>query len=139
MTLKNDSSPQYLAVPADCFKLYSPLVQLVKNHGRTMWARISLFLAVLKCARNPMHSPHKIARDCQANEDDTVAVNTLIDLLGKHLKILILSFAKKHISPMCCEPLLCTLWSYSSFETTFNGGTEAGGFKTKWSEAPNTR
>ena len=60
-----------------------------------MGAWISLFLAV-----------HKIARDCQANEDHTVAKQSslynifLIDLLGKHLKILILSFEKKHISSM---------------------------------------
>ena len=39
-----------------------------------------------------MHSPHKIARDCQANEDDTAAKQSslydifLIDLLRKHLK-----------------------------------------------------
>ena len=27
VTLKNDSSPQYLAVPADCLKLHSPLAR----------------------------------------------------------------------------------------------------------------
>ena len=50
-----------------------PLALLVKNHGRIMRAWITLFLAVPKCARNPTHSSRKIARDCQANEDDTVA------------------------------------------------------------------
>ena len=60
---------------------------------------------ILRCSSAraiPCIQPHKIARDCQANEDDTVpkqsSLSTLIDLLGKHLKILILSFAKKHIS-----------------------------------------
>ena len=74
---KNDSSPQYLAVPADCFKV-PPLAPLMKNQGRTMGACISRFVPMPKCARNPMHSPHKIARDCQANEDDTVAKQSTV-------------------------------------------------------------
>ena len=73
VTLKNDSLSQYVAAPADCFKLHSPLSPLVENHGRTTVACILLFFAVLKCVRNPMHSPHKIARCYQSNEADTVA------------------------------------------------------------------
>ena len=102
MTLKNDSLPQYLAVPADCLKLHSPLAPLVKILWRALVPWVSLFLAVLKCARNAMHSPHKIARDCQANEDDTAAKQSSHYnwFVGETFKILKLSFAKKHISSM---------------------------------------
>ena len=40
----------------------------------------------VEVARNPMHSLHKIARDCQANEDDTATKQSSLYniLLGKH-------------------------------------------------------
>ena len=78
MTLKNDSSLQYLAVPADCFKLHYPLAPLLKNCG-------SMDIAVscgAKWTRNAMHSLHKIARDCQANEDDTVTKESSLSTLS---------------------------------------------------------
>ena len=88
MTLKNDSSPEYLAVPADCLKLHSSLAPLVKNYG-------SMDIAV-SCGAKVRAQCHAFtAQDCErlpTNEDNTVAKQSslfnifLIDLLGKYLK-----------------------------------------------------
>ena len=74
MSLKNDSSPQYLAVHAYYFTLLSPLYPASEERRKIYYE--SMVTAVScgdECARNPLHSPHTIAGDCQASEDDTVS------------------------------------------------------------------
>ena len=101
-----------------------------------MGAWISLLLAVPKCARNPMHSPHKKA--AKPNEDGTVAKQSSLLTFSQLVfletfKILIISFANKHISLIflifrnlvCCRYKRCIGEFATVFRSAFARDTQA--------------